>query len=280
MLARTIANDLLPRHVQDRLFSTLQATFLRRFSAQITIIIDEFNGFTLNKLYAAAHLYLGTKISTSATRRLRVSKDDSEKHLSVAMERGETVVDVFQDMKLEWQFIRHENHKYVGNDTTVQQSHSLYLRFREKHKDKVLQDYLPRVLAQAKAMMDEKKTLRLYTVDYEAMRMYGYRSATGGPGEIRETEGQQIAEVEVTPAKVAAELMKSDDPDAAFGGFIEFLKRKVEDEEAKSSKRKAATELKEKGKSRKRDEYQTMEPTNRREMVQASDADIHDGTFI
>ncbi|KAL6011391.1 hypothetical protein ACLOJK_001837 [Asimina triloba] len=48
---------------------------------------------------------------------------------------------------------------------------------------------------------------------------------------------QLLMEVEVTPAQVAEELMKSDDPDTAFGGFIEFLKKKkVEDEEEAKSK--------------------------------------------
>ncbi|KAL6011388.1 hypothetical protein ACLOJK_001834 [Asimina triloba] len=49
---------------------------------------------------------------------------------------------------------------------------------------------------------------------------------------------QLMMEVEVTPAQVAEELMKSDDPNTAFGGFVKFLKRKKvedEEEEAKSN---------------------------------------------
>ncbi|KAL6011387.1 hypothetical protein ACLOJK_001833 [Asimina triloba] len=42
---------------------------------------------------------------------------------------------------------------------------------------------------------------------------------------------QLLMEVEVIPAQVAEELMKSDDPDAAFGGFTEFLKRKKAEDE-------------------------------------------------
>ncbi|KAL6011390.1 hypothetical protein ACLOJK_001836 [Asimina triloba] len=182
MLVRTIANDLLPGHIQDLLFSSLRSIF-HRFSSDLTIIIDEFNGFSTNKLYDAAQMYLGSKISPSTTRRLRVSKDDGDKDFTVSMERGETVVDVFQGLKLEWQFIRHENqknerHSYDGQGSTIVcQSHSFYLTFHKKHKDRVLQSYLPHVLAQAKAMMDEKKTLKLHTIDCETMRVYGTRSS-------------------------------------------------------------------------------------------------------
>lgn len=58
---------------------------------------------------------------------------------------------------------------------------------------------------------------------------------------------QQIKSTEVTPAEVAEELIKSDDPEVALKGLIEFLKvKKKENEEAKAKEEKEAKETKEK----------------------------------
>ena len=56
---------------------------------------------------------------------------------------------------------------------------------------------------------------------------------------------QQISSTEVTPAEVAEELIKSDDPEVSLQGLIEFLKlKKKESEEAKVKKEKEAADKK------------------------------------
>ncbi|XP_058092004.1 AAA-ATPase At3g50940-like [Magnolia sinica] len=173
MVIRTIANELLPRHFQDLLFSTLY-TFLNRFSSQLTIVIEEFDGFSANELYDAAQIYLGSK-NAWPMKRLKVFKHDNEKDFSMSMERGEEIVDIFQGMKLQWRLVYIENQKNVFyssnhlNSVVQSEARSFQLSFHKKHKDKVLHSYLPFLLSRSKALKEEKKTLKLHTLDNEQM---------------------------------------------------------------------------------------------------------------
>ncbi|XP_058092005.1 AAA-ATPase At3g50940-like [Magnolia sinica] len=175
MVIRTITNDLLPHHLQDLLFSTISSYF-NRFSSQLTITIQEFNGFAINDLYSAIEIYLGSKISPT-TRRLRVSKNDSDKDFTVSMEKDEEVIDIFQGIKLQWWFVCQQSEKNVihssnGQNSVVRsESRSFQLSFHKKHKDKVLHSYLPHLLSTSKAMKEQKKEVKLYTID--SNQMYG-----------------------------------------------------------------------------------------------------------
>ncbi|KAK4275630.1 hypothetical protein QN277_018676 [Acacia crassicarpa] len=62
MLVRSVAQDFLPKNIQDYFFGGIRGIF-HRFSSQFTMVIDEFNGLVGNKIYDAAHTYLGKKKS-------------------------------------------------------------------------------------------------------------------------------------------------------------------------------------------------------------------------
>ena len=101
VLCRSVINDLLPNELQEQLcFGNL----LSRFSNQTTIVIEEFNGLDANQIYEAVEIYLGQKVSP-ATRRLRVSKPETEESISVAVERDESVADVFSSVDLKWTLV-------------------------------------------------------------------------------------------------------------------------------------------------------------------------------
>ncbi|XP_010936769.1 AAA-ATPase At3g50940 [Elaeis guineensis] len=170
VLVRTIANDLVPEHIRYYLFSSL-SSFLGRFSSQLTIVIDELDGITVNKMYRSAEIYLGTKVSP-ATRRLRVTKQDDSEALDVTMERGEDVEDVFQGVRFRWQLLSREanrpmyhthRRRHYFYDSTPSEVRYFQLTFHRKHKDLALKSYLPHVLDQAKAIKEQSKTLKLYT---------------------------------------------------------------------------------------------------------------------
>ncbi|XP_058092003.1 AAA-ATPase At3g50940-like [Magnolia sinica] len=171
MVVRKFANSVLPRHLQDQLFSSLY-TFLNRFSTQLTLVLEEFNGFAANELYAAAEIYLGSKISPSTTR-LKVFKHDGDKDLSISMEKGEEIIDVFQGMKLQWQLVCLDNQKNTFRSTdglssvVRSETRSFQLTFHKKHKDKVFNSYFPFLLSRSKALNEEKKTLKLHTIENE-----------------------------------------------------------------------------------------------------------------
>ncbi|KAK4262140.1 hypothetical protein QN277_027731 [Acacia crassicarpa] len=173
MLVRSVAQDFLPRDIQDYFFGGIRGIF-HRFSSQFTMVIDEFDGLVGNKIYDAAHTYLGKKVSPSA-RRVKVSMPDAEKDFAITVERDEVIVDVFDGFKFNWVLICREvesknfhNPKDL-NSTLRSEVRSLELSFHKNHKDLVLKSYLPFILQQANLIKQEARALRIFTVDYECM---------------------------------------------------------------------------------------------------------------
>ncbi|KAK7250895.1 hypothetical protein RIF29_33652 [Crotalaria pallida] len=175
MVARSLVNDFLPSEIHD-FISTGTRRLFSRFSSQLTMVIDEFDGLVNNQIYEAAETYLGTKVSPS-TRRLKVNKSDTEKNFTLTMERGEGITDIFNCIKFDWVLIsRHvesRNFHNPGdlNSTLRSEVRSLELTFNKKHKDMVLKTYLPFIIEEAKSMKQETKALKIFMVDYE--NMYG-----------------------------------------------------------------------------------------------------------
>ncbi|XP_034695995.1 AAA-ATPase At3g50940-like [Vitis riparia] len=181
ILFRTIASDLVPGEVHGYFSSTLHSIF-RYLSSQHTIIIEEFKGnqgHTVNELFEAAEVYLGTKTSP-AVRKLRVGKDEEEKKLAVTIDGDEEIVDVFEDVKVTWRSISRQVESLgFGNmggegrtfwledsdETVWSEERSYELGFNKKHKDKVLNSYFPYILERAKAIKEENKVVKLHTVN-------------------------------------------------------------------------------------------------------------------
>ncbi|KAI9088969.1 hypothetical protein K1719_029248 [Acacia pycnantha] len=157
MLIRSVARDLFPRGVRDYFFGAIRGIF-HRFSSQLTMVIHEFDGLISNEIYAAAHTYLGKKISSS-TRRLRVSKPDAEKGFAITVERDEVLMDTFNGVKFKWAFVckEVESQSFHGSEFR-----SLELSFPKKHKELVSTSYLPSILQEAKLMKQELRALRIF----------------------------------------------------------------------------------------------------------------------
>lgn len=172
MLIRTIANDFIPDEVRNYVFSNLHS-LSRHFSSELTIVIEEFQGLSLNQVFEAADAYLGTKL-TPSVRRVKVSKDEKEKKLVISVDRNEEVVDVFEDVQVKWTLICQQvqsasnNVRHQGDLNTSLRSEVRYyeLSFHKKHKEKVMDSYLPYVLERSKAIREESKAIKLHTVDY------------------------------------------------------------------------------------------------------------------
>ncbi|KAJ8764473.1 hypothetical protein K2173_006213 [Erythroxylum novogranatense] len=173
MLARTVAQDLLPHQFQDYLFFNLHK-FFNRFSNQLTIVVDEHDGLVNNEIYETANTYLASKISPS-TQRLKVSKPENENNFIVKMEQGEEIVDVFQGVKFRWVLVcrQVERAGFHGrrdfNSSLMSETRSFEVSFHKKHKDMVLQSYFPYIVKEGKTIMLDKKTLRIFTVDQNMM---------------------------------------------------------------------------------------------------------------
>ncbi|KAL7255803.1 hypothetical protein ACSBR1_009852 [Camellia fascicularis] len=174
MVVRSVATDFLPPEFQNYIFFNLR-NFFSRFSSHLTMVIDEFDGLVNNQIYDAANVYLSTKISPTTTHRLKVTKIDDEKSINVSMDRNEEVADLFDGAKLKWIWLCHQvesKHFYNSRDmnsTLRSEVRSFELTFHKKHKQKVLESYFPHIMKEAKSMKDEKKTVKIFTVDYENM---------------------------------------------------------------------------------------------------------------
>lgn len=174
LIFRSIANDLIPDTLQDHIYSTFRKT-LARFSSQLTIIIEEFDGLTANQMFQAANLYLGSNLSRS-TRRIKVNKPEKEKNLTVSIDRDQELIEIYKGVKLKWVLVSQTTGKPVNSDNKRNlRSEVRYfeLSFNLKYRDMVLSSYLPYILNKANAIREEKKTLKLHTVDYHGTDYWG-----------------------------------------------------------------------------------------------------------
>ncbi|KAA8528672.1 hypothetical protein F0562_036027 [Nyssa sinensis] len=167
VLFRTIVNDLVPSEVHDYFFTSLRK-LTNRLSSQLTVVIEEFNGLTANQMFEAANVYLGSKISPSM-QRIKVNKVEKDEELAVTIDKKEEIVDFFQGVKFKW-ILQCTAIKQMAkaNRNANPRSELRYfeLSFHKKHRDMVLNAYLRYILQKAKAIKEERKALKLHTVDY------------------------------------------------------------------------------------------------------------------
>ncbi|KAL8556106.1 hypothetical protein ACS0TY_003785 [Phlomoides rotata] len=178
MLVRSVARDFIPDELRHYVFAKFHQC-LTTFSNEITLVIDEFDGLNKNQLFHAAELYIST-ITNPATKRFRASLPEKEKKILVSVGVHEEITDKFSGFQLKWRMITEKTKpRYVpyqddyGSSTVVSELKYLQLTFHKKHKNKVFDEYLPYVLERSKAVIEEKKTLKLFTLKSE--RIHGPR---------------------------------------------------------------------------------------------------------
>ncbi|XP_068311968.1 AAA-ATPase At3g50940-like [Pyrus communis] len=169
MLVQSIANDFISDKLWNYFYSGLH-NISRRFSSQLTIVIDEFQGLFPNEIFEAAHAYLGA-IVTPSVRRIKASKDAKEKKLAVSVDRGEELADVYENVQIKWKLIYVQvkspfaRHRGDLNASLRQEARFYELTFHKKHKEKVLNSYLPYILERSKEIKREHKAVKFHTVE-------------------------------------------------------------------------------------------------------------------
>ncbi|PSS26950.1 Protein HYPER-SENSITIVITY-RELATED like [Actinidia chinensis var. chinensis] len=176
MLVRTVLNEvqnltyqLIPQQLQQKILARLGG-LMGNSSSQMTLIIDENNGLSKNQMFEASEVYLRTKIPPSVVR-LKVSKAPREKNFSVTVNKGEKITDAFEDIQVIWQVICTEIQKtstdYEGGFSTESvERKSIELSFHKEHREKILSSYLPYVLERSKAINEEDKVVKLYSLGH------------------------------------------------------------------------------------------------------------------
>ncbi|XP_045802793.1 AAA-ATPase At3g50940-like [Trifolium pratense] len=169
VLMRTITNELIPREVLS-IFQSALHHVSRHFSAQFTIVIEEFQGMARNLVFEAAQIYLGTKAVVSVER-VRVNKLEDHKNLSFNIDRNEEVSDNFEGISVKWKLICIEvdssRIRHYDNDSSpMSEIRSYELTFHKKHKNKIFDSYLPYVMDIAKNIKQGDMAIKIHSNDY------------------------------------------------------------------------------------------------------------------
>ncbi|XP_049394814.1 protein HYPER-SENSITIVITY-RELATED 4-like [Solanum stenotomum] len=173
MLVHTIIHNYIPRELHAYLFFGFKNMFTK-FSKQLTMVIEEFDGLVNNKIYEAATIYLANKLSPHI-RRLKISRTEKEKNFNITMERNEEVIDVYNGQTFKWIWLcRQSESKHFYNPRDMDSAEksvirSFELTFHKKNKDLVLNSYLPYIMEEAILQKHKNKTIKIHTVGYERM---------------------------------------------------------------------------------------------------------------
>ncbi|KAK6252348.1 hypothetical protein QUC31_014068 [Theobroma cacao] len=164
MLVRSVVSDvkaiisqLIPERLQTILLSKLG--LFSNPSSQMTLLIDESDGFSINELYEASETYIRTKITTSM-RMLKASKAPRDKTITVTVNKGEKVIDIFEGIQLKWEITCAETKdNYRGKS----EKRAIELSFHNKFMERVLSSHLPYVMERSKAIKEENKVVKLFS---------------------------------------------------------------------------------------------------------------------
>ncbi|EMS53322.1 putative mitochondrial chaperone BCS1-B [Triticum urartu] len=172
MLVRSLASELLPSEARDALSSALNS-LRSRMTWQHTIVIEETEGWSGNRVYGAVKAYLATRTSaTLSMQRLRVSSSDEEgpdSKMVVSMEAGEEMADVYEGTEFRWYLVTREvkgDQNNSGGGGGAREIRSYEVSFHKRHKEKALKEYLPFIVAAAKAIRDQERSLNIYMNEY------------------------------------------------------------------------------------------------------------------
>ncbi|GAB4853876.1 hypothetical protein Ancab_018085 [Ancistrocladus abbreviatus] len=175
VLIRSIANDYLPHELRHYIWSTLRS-FFSSLSSEMTLVIEEFDGLSKNRIFEAAELHLETKISPS-TRRIRAHMPTKGTQIMISMDKNQEVIDVFNGVKLKWRIASQRvKSTHPGDFGSYNKSELrvFEVRFNKKHKEMVLTTYFTSLLREASKLKEEKKNLKLHTYDRRGVRGMSY----------------------------------------------------------------------------------------------------------
>ncbi|XP_020877781.1 AAA-ATPase At5g17740-like isoform X2 [Arabidopsis lyrata subsp. lyrata] len=171
MIIKPMINTMIPRPVQNFVVSYLKS-FVGSRSSTLTLTINQFTSmYSYEELYEAAQAYLSTKISPNSVR-LNMARDPTEKKVKLHLCNGEVVSDVFNGVKLEWRFFTNDKKNTMANDVggqSYQGNHRgeyFELSFDKKHRDLVVNSYIPYVESKAKVVNSTSRILKMHSYSH------------------------------------------------------------------------------------------------------------------
>jgi len=167
MLLQTATNQLIPANVRSQIYKTMKRYLfgvVAGKSSHITIR-ETWENMGRNELYDAVKEYISSKISR-ANRKLRVGKLGGANRIAKAIEGGESIADVFDNIKFTWRYSQQDQPPTNSSSSrrhTSTPEYQYVLSFDENDLEKVMDSYLPHILDKYKAMKEGEKVLKHYT---------------------------------------------------------------------------------------------------------------------
>ncbi|XP_059442228.1 AAA-ATPase At2g18193-like [Corylus avellana] len=158
MILQTATDQLLPLRIRSFIFSIFKR-FFGSDDQYDTLTIDNRWESHCNELYEAAKQHLSSKI-TRANKNLRVGVGWVDYEIVVAVQEGEAVEDVFDNIKITWRFCIEEDAFRPSHNKRM-----YVLSFSENDREKVMGSYLPHVLRTYMAIQKEKTEMEIHTWD-------------------------------------------------------------------------------------------------------------------
>lgn len=136
-------------------------------SSKLTVVIEEFHSkYAVNKLFEAVDTYLGETMAGSI-RKVKALKGKKEKKMEVTMDKNEKITDVFENIQVKWTLLCKEV-ETSKNPLWFLDLHSeercYELSFSQEHEDLVLNFYLPYILERSKAIKEQNRAVKLWSV--------------------------------------------------------------------------------------------------------------------
>ncbi|QHO29132.1 hypothetical protein HN51_026496 [Arachis hypogaea] len=166
MLIRSVTNEFIPHEVLS-FFSSQIHGIKQHFSSQLSIVIEEFQGLSKNQLYEAAEAYSGSKGTLSA-HRVKAGKSEDDKRLAFVIGKNQEVRDDFDGVEVRWKLVCnvYRYHNSISENLRPE-IRSYELSFHKKHKEKILNSYLPYVLERGKAIKEGNLVAKLHKHECE-----------------------------------------------------------------------------------------------------------------
>ncbi|KAM7269375.1 hypothetical protein ACFE04_024872 [Oxalis oulophora] len=156
---QSLAAQFIPDTLRDKILQKLGLFVGKITSQEMTLVIDEYEGMSVNELYLTCQTYLSTRISPLVSE-LKISKLPRQKAISVTIYKGQKLEDDFQGLKLIWEFETQKS----DESTRSPERNLIRLSFHRRYKDRILETYIPSILNEIEKANKEKKTVRLFSL--------------------------------------------------------------------------------------------------------------------
>ncbi|XP_021908315.1 AAA-ATPase At2g18193-like, partial [Carica papaya] len=170
-IIRSTINEIIPPELRKYLW-----ILCRRFSSEVTLVIEESHDESRNHLYNAVVTYLGGHVLFSSSgssfvyssQRFTVGKSEKTKNITFGLGRNSEIIDDFRDVRMKWKFSSDENNSTQQKDTSWYE-----LCFGKEHLEMVKNKYLPHILEVAKRIHTQNRIVKFHTIRHDRWGGHG-----------------------------------------------------------------------------------------------------------